>query len=76
MFQRQLEQFAADARSMHANGVYFCFCDGSVHWISDFIEVSHQSRLFLRLGPADPFGRRQVDPRGILLDFPFLARSR
>ena len=34
------------AKSMHANGVYFCFCDGSVHWISDFIEVSHNPDYF------------------------------
>ena len=31
---------------MHANGVYFCFCDGSVRWISDFIEVSTNSTYF------------------------------
>jgi prepilin-type N-terminal cleavage/methylation domain-containing protein/prepilin-type processing-associated H-X9-DG protein len=27
------------ARSMHADGVNVCFADGSVHWISDFIQV-------------------------------------
>jgi prepilin-type processing-associated H-X9-DG protein len=26
------------ARSMHASGVNTAFCDGSVHWISDFIQ--------------------------------------
>jgi prepilin-type N-terminal cleavage/methylation domain-containing protein len=26
------------ARSMHRGGVYTCFCDGSVHWISDSID--------------------------------------
>jgi prepilin-type processing-associated H-X9-DG protein len=28
------------ARSMHAGGVQTVFCDGSVHFISDFVEVS------------------------------------
>ncbi len=27
------------ARSMHGGGVMTCFCDGSVHWISDFIQL-------------------------------------
>jgi prepilin-type processing-associated H-X9-DG protein len=27
------------ARSMHPGGVNVCFADGSVHWISDFIEL-------------------------------------
>jgi prepilin-type N-terminal cleavage/methylation domain-containing protein/prepilin-type processing-associated H-X9-DG protein len=27
------------ARSMHPNGVNVCFADGSVHWISDFVET-------------------------------------
>lgn len=27
------------ARSMHANGVNSCFADGSVHWISDYIQA-------------------------------------
>ena len=27
-------------RSMHAGGILVAFCDGSVHWISDHIEVS------------------------------------
>ena len=26
-------------RSMHLNGLFVAMCDGSVHWISDFIEV-------------------------------------
>ena len=25
-------------RSQHGNGVFVCLCDGSVHFISDFIE--------------------------------------
>ena len=29
----------AGVRSMHANGAFTCFCDGSVHWISDFIDI-------------------------------------
>ena len=33
---RQLQQ---TARSMHAGGVNACFADGSVHWISDYIQV-------------------------------------
>ena len=28
------------ARSMHPGGVNSCFADGSVHWLSDYIEVS------------------------------------
>jgi prepilin-type N-terminal cleavage/methylation domain-containing protein len=27
------------ARSLHQNGVFVCFADGSVHWISDFVNV-------------------------------------
>jgi len=27
------------ARSMHVGGVYTCFADGSVHWISDFVQL-------------------------------------
>ena len=27
-------------RSVHENGVYVCMCDGSVQWISDFIDVA------------------------------------
>ncbi len=27
------------ARSMHQNGVHVCLCDGSVQWISDFIDT-------------------------------------
>ena len=32
------------ARSMHPGGVNTCFADGSVHWISDFIQVMPSSR--------------------------------
>jgi hypothetical protein len=28
------------ARSMHVGGIYTCFADGSVHWISDDVETS------------------------------------
>lgn len=28
------------ARSMHVNGVYICLADGSVQWVSDFIQVT------------------------------------
>ena len=31
------------ARSMHGGGVDTCFCDGSVHWISDFIQLGTSS---------------------------------
>lgn len=31
----------ATARSMHVGGIQACFADGSVHWISDHIEVSN-----------------------------------
>ena len=27
------------ARSMHSGGVNVAFCDGSIHWISDYIQV-------------------------------------
>jgi prepilin-type processing-associated H-X9-DG protein len=30
----------ATMRSLHPNGVNSCFCDGSVHWLSDYIQVS------------------------------------
>jgi prepilin-type N-terminal cleavage/methylation domain-containing protein len=48
------------ARSCHANGVYTCFADGSVHWISDFIQVkpSTQSNFSVwdrLMGSADGF---------------------
>jgi prepilin-type N-terminal cleavage/methylation domain-containing protein len=32
--------FEQTARSLHPDGVSTCFCDGSVHWISDFIQLS------------------------------------
>jgi prepilin-type N-terminal cleavage/methylation domain-containing protein/prepilin-type processing-associated H-X9-DG protein len=32
--------FQQTSRSMHLNGLHVCFCDGSVQWINDFIEVS------------------------------------
>jgi len=32
--------FQQTARSMHAGGVYACLADGSVRWLSDYIEVS------------------------------------
>jgi prepilin-type processing-associated H-X9-DG protein len=35
------------ARSQHAGGVNTCFTDGSVHWISDFIQVMPSSYLNL-----------------------------
>ncbi len=35
-----LPNFQATPRSLHAGGVYVCLCDGSVHWISDFIQVT------------------------------------
>ena len=28
------------ARSMHANGLYICLADGSVQWISDYIDIA------------------------------------
>jgi hypothetical protein len=28
------------SRSAHSGGVFVCFCDGSVHWIGNFIDVS------------------------------------
>ena len=28
------------SRSMHQGGVHACFADGSIHWLSDFIEIS------------------------------------
>ena len=28
------------ARSLHANGLFIALCDGSVHWISDFIDIT------------------------------------
>ena len=31
--------FQQAARSLHAGGLFVCMCDGSVQWISDFIEV-------------------------------------
>ena len=31
--------FQQAARSMHSGGLFVCMCDGSVQWISDFIEV-------------------------------------
>lgn len=31
----------AASRSMHPGGIFVCLADGSVHWISDFIEVSN-----------------------------------
>jgi len=32
-------QVQQTTRSLHRNGVNLCFCDGSVHFISDFIQV-------------------------------------
>jgi prepilin-type N-terminal cleavage/methylation domain-containing protein len=32
--------FQQTSRSMHANGLHVALCDGSVHWINDFIQVS------------------------------------
>jgi len=31
------------ARSMHAGGVHVCLADGSVHWLSDYIQVKPSS---------------------------------
>ena len=30
----------AAVRSMHLGGVFIAFVDGSVHWISDFVNIS------------------------------------
>ena len=30
----------AGSRSLHAGGVFSCFCDGSVHFLSDNIQTS------------------------------------
>lgn len=35
------------ARSLHQNGVFVCFADGSVHWISDFVNVLPSSAAAL-----------------------------
>lgn len=33
-------------RSLHPDGLFVCMGDGSVHWISDFIEVSNSTNYF------------------------------
>lgn len=39
----------ATTRSMHAGGVYTCFADGSVHWLSDTIQTAQDYGVFDRL---------------------------
>ena len=37
---RKTSNIQATTRSMHSGGVYACFADGSVHWISDVIQTN------------------------------------
>ena len=38
------------ARSMHPGGVNTCFADGSIHWISDYIQAAPSSPGAFRFG--------------------------
>jgi prepilin-type processing-associated H-X9-DG protein len=59
----------ACARSKHPGGLYTAFCDGSVHWISDYIDIrgnaeanSHSvwDRLMVS-GDSAPLGSDQYE---------------
>ena len=46
---RMTSNTQATTRSMHAGGVYTCFADGSVHWLSDIIQTAQDYGVFDRL---------------------------
>ena len=60
----------ATARSMHLAGVFVSFCDGSVHFLSDYIDHGNSTQNWSISGPGDlhVWERLMVSADGMPLD--------
>jgi prepilin-type N-terminal cleavage/methylation domain-containing protein/prepilin-type processing-associated H-X9-DG protein len=52
-YNGNLPNWQQTARSLHGGGVNTCFADGSVHWISDFVQLGTQATPPACLGVWD-----------------------